>query len=188
MRTCNDITQMKCYSLATNVLFELSYYMRNNALHPYVKINAYISVFMSKHKITCSSMQTTGGFICIHVNSLRRSGGYIYIYIYVSKLTIISSDNGLSPDRLQAINWTNPWTGCLKVATLQTKIKKEKNFFFLVFGIDIILVYRLGQKFLDFFLQSPKRVCNLIWSSLIIHYDIQRSPKCFYFEYDWYTP
>ena len=28
-------------------------------------------------------------------------------HICVSKLTIIGSDNGLSPDRLQAIIWTN---------------------------------------------------------------------------------
>ena len=52
----------------------------------------------------------------------------------------------------------------------------------------IMKMYRLGQKFLDFFFQSPKSMCNLIWNYLIIHYDIQQSPKCFYVEYDWYTP
>ena len=43
-------------------------------------------------------------------------------------------------------------------------------------------------KVLGLFLQSPKRMCNLIWNSLIIHYDIQQSPKYSYFEYDWFTP
>ena len=38
------------------------------------------------------------------------------------------------------------------------------------------------------FFQSPKPMCNFIWNSLIIHYDIQQSPMCFYFEYYWYTP
>ena len=37
------------------------------------------------------------------VNSLRPSDAYIR----VSELTIIGSDNGLSPDRRQAIVWTN---------------------------------------------------------------------------------
>ena len=34
----------------------------------------------------------------------------------------------------------------------------------------------LGHSFL-----APKRMCNLIWNSLIMYYDIQQSPKCFYF-------
>ena len=41
--------------------------------------------------------------ILLMVNSLRPSDAYIC----VSKLTIIGSDNGLSPDRRQAIIWTN---------------------------------------------------------------------------------
>ena len=42
-------------------------------------------------------------FHFITINSLRLSGNYIC----VSKLTIIGSDNGLSPGRRQAIIWTN---------------------------------------------------------------------------------
>ena len=40
------------------------------------------------------------------------------IHIWVSKLTIIVSDNGLSPDRRQASNWTN--AGILSIAPLRT--------------------------------------------------------------------
>ena len=39
--------------------------------------------------------------------------------MYVSKLTIIGSDNGLSPDRCQAIIWTN--AGILSIGPLGTK-------------------------------------------------------------------
>ena len=39
-------------------------------------------------------------------------------YICVSKSTIIASDNGLSPDRRQAIIWTN--AGILQIGLLQT--------------------------------------------------------------------
>ena len=49
-------------------------------------------------------------------NSLRSSD-----YIYVSKLTIIGSDNGLSPGRHQTIIWTN--AGILLIIGIDTKIK-----------------------------------------------------------------
>ena len=40
------------------------------------------------------------------------------MHIYISKLSIIGSDNGLSPDRRQAIIWTN--AGMLLIRTLGT--------------------------------------------------------------------
>ena len=40
------------------------------------------------------------------------------MHIWVSKLTIIGSDNGLSPDRRQAIIWTN--AGLLLIGPLGT--------------------------------------------------------------------
>ena len=43
-------------------------------------------------------------------------------YICVSKLTIIGSDNGLSPRRRQAIIWTN--AGILLIGTLGTKFSE----------------------------------------------------------------
>ena len=45
-------------------------------------------------------------------------------HICLSKLTIIGSDNGLSPDRRQAIIWTN--VGILLIGTLATNF----NFIF----------------------------------------------------------
>ena len=41
-------------------------------------------------------------------------------------------------------------------------------------------LYRLGQKFLDIFSGAQT-------NSAIIYCDIQKSPKCLYFEHDWYT-
>ena len=43
-------------------------------------------------------------------------------HICVSKLTIIGSDAGLSPDRRQAIIWTN--TGILLIRTLGTNFSE----------------------------------------------------------------
>ena len=47
-----------------------------------------------------------------YINSLRPN----VTYIWVSKLTIIGSDNGLCPGRRQAIIWTN--AGILLIRTL----------------------------------------------------------------------
>ena len=43
-------------------------------------------------------------------------------HIYVSKLSIIGSDNGLSPDRRQAIIWTN--AGLLLIGPLGTNFSE----------------------------------------------------------------
>ena len=47
---------------------------------------------------------------------------HIYIYIYISKLTIIGSDNGLSPGWHQAIIWIN--AGILFLGALGTKFSE----------------------------------------------------------------
>ena len=44
-------------------------------------------------------------------------------HICVGKLTIIGSDNGLSPDRRQAIIWTN--AGILSIGPLGTKLSEK---------------------------------------------------------------
>ena len=54
------------------------------------------------------------------LNSLRPSDAYISIC--VSNLTIIGSDNGLSPGRRQAIIWTN--AGILLIGSLETKFSE----------------------------------------------------------------
>ena len=43
-------------------------------------------------------------------------------YIWVNTLTIIGSDNGLSPDRHQAIIWTND--GLLLIGPLETNLSE----------------------------------------------------------------
>ena len=52
------------------------------------------------------------------INSLRPSDAYIC----VGKLTIIGSDNGLSPSRRQAIIWTN--AGILLIGALGTNVSE----------------------------------------------------------------
>ena len=44
------------------------------------------------------------------------------MHIYISKLTIVGSDNGLSPGLCQAIIWTND--GILLIRTLVTKFSE----------------------------------------------------------------
>ena len=44
------------------------------------------------------------------------------MHLYISKLTIISSDNGLSPGRCQTIIWTN--AGILLIIPLQTNFNE----------------------------------------------------------------
>ena len=49
-------------------------------------------------------------------------------HMSVSKLTIIGSDNGLSPDWRQAIIWTNPGTFSLKKMRLKVSSAKRRPF------------------------------------------------------------
>ena len=58
-------------------------------------------------------------FINPYFTGLHSSLRYSDLYIYVSKLTTIGSDNGLSPYLRQAIIWTND--GILLIRTLGTK-------------------------------------------------------------------
>ena len=58
----------------------------------------------------------TGSSLCL----ITHWGGVMHIC--VSKLTIIGSDNGLSPDRLQAIIWTN--AGILLIGPLGTNFSE----------------------------------------------------------------
>ena len=64
-------------------------------------------------KSTTASSEAMGMF-----NSLRPSDAYTC----VSKLTVIGSDNGLSPDRRQAIIWTN--AGILLIGPLGTNFSE----------------------------------------------------------------
>ena len=57
---------------------------------------------------------TTDPHFILWINSIS----YITSYIGVGKLTIIGSDNGLAPDRRQAIIWTN--VGILLIGPIGT--------------------------------------------------------------------
>ena len=57
---------------------------------------------------------------CLLVNSLRPSD----IYICISKLTIIGSDNGLSPGWCQAIIWTNAGILLIGIGPLGTNFSE----------------------------------------------------------------
>ena len=72
--------------------------------------------------------------IILHINSLRPSDAYIC----VSNLTIIVSDNGLSPGRRQAIIWTN--AGILLIGPLGT------NFSEILIGIQTFSFKKMHLK------------------------------------------
>ena len=59
-------------------------------------------------------------------------------HICVGKLTIIASDNGLSPERRQAIIWTN--AGLLSIGPLRT------NFSEILIGIQIFSFKKMHLK------------------------------------------
>ena len=87
---------------------------QHNFLWIYLK---FVSITHSSNSINaCVQMWTDTMILC--VNSLRPSDGYIC----VSKLTITGSDNGLSPNRRQAIIWTN--AGILLIGPLGTNISE----------------------------------------------------------------
>ena len=74
-------------------------------------------------RVSCSAPQTygTGGTSCIGDRQTLAHWGRV-THICVSKLTIIGSDNGLSPDRRQAIIWTN--AGILLIGPLRTNFNE----------------------------------------------------------------
>ena len=72
--------------------------------------NMFIGVWFTKKKISLVGI----------MSSLTHSGRVMHIC--VSKLTIIGSDNGLSPDWHQAIIWTN--TGILLIGPLGTNFSE----------------------------------------------------------------
>ena len=67
-----------------------------------------------------SEMLTKNTNIFAQEHALTHWGGVTHIC--VNKLTIIGSDNGLSPDRCQAIIWTN--AGILSIGPLGTKLSE----------------------------------------------------------------
>ena len=73
---------------------------------------------------------------CLSINVLTHWGRVTHIY--VSKLTIIGSDNGLSPDRRQAIIWTN--AGMWLIGPLGT------NFSEILIGIQIFSFKKMPLK------------------------------------------
>ena len=76
--------------------------------------------------LVCILLWTTDSSVAkiSHVHSLRRSDD-----ICLSKLTIIGSDNGLSPARRQAIIWTN--AGILLTESIGTKFNVVDSYIFI---------------------------------------------------------
>ena len=68
----------------------MAWYWMDDKPSPHPVMTQFTDAYMD-HKANC------------FVHSLRPSDAYIY----VRKLTIIGSDNGLAPARRQAIIWTN---------------------------------------------------------------------------------
>ena len=80
----------------------------------YIQMEMQSAWLIHGHSLICKSV----GPLEWLFNSLRPSDAYIC----VSKLTIIGSDNGLSPDRRQAIIWTN--AGILLTGPLGTNFSE----------------------------------------------------------------
>ena len=86
-------------------------------------------------------------------------------HMWVSKLTIIGSDNGLAPGQRQAIFWAN--AGILLIRTLATSAKS-------------------WAKFIHF--RSSKHIWSVIWEMAAIFVSASMSSKqssCLWFETAW---
>ena len=106
-------------------------------------------------------------------------------HICVSKLTIIGSDNGLSPDRCQAIIWTND--GILLIGPLETNFC-EILFSFKKMRLKVSSAKRrpscLGLNVLKCLLLYY----NTVWAYLISKWSDQAYTSDQYFSLLWYNP
>ena len=86
---------------------------------------SYDRAVLASHHITsyiCINFSETVGQFSIYLRMARLTHWGRMTHICVSKLTIIGSDNGLSPGRRQAIIWTN--AGMLLIRPLRTNVSE----------------------------------------------------------------
>ena len=96
----------------------LAVFLKQYSLLNYHLINSFWALWGKNFKTT-----TTMEHIFITFNVLTHWGRVTHIY--VGKLTIIASDNGLSPGRRQTIIWTN--AGILLIGLLGTSFSEISN-------------------------------------------------------------
>ena len=131
-------------------------------LMKYISFNI-TSNFDLLHKIASIGSNTTEPF-----SSLRPSDAYIC----VGKLTIIGSDNGLSPGRRQAIIWTN--VGILLIRPSGT------NFSEIVIGNQIFSFKKIRLKMSSAKCCSLHLGLNVLEETMMWSFDVySRHGKCF---------
>ena len=81
------------------------------------RVEALLILSKGLHVNIASQTSHCHSTLCTHLTHWGR-----VTHIYVSELTIIGSDNGLAPDRRQAIIWTN--AGILLIGPLGTNISE----------------------------------------------------------------
>ena len=90
------------------------------------------------------------------------------MHIWVSKVTTIGSDNGLSPDRSQTIIWTN--TGILLIGPLGTNLNESANWRQFCLGLKVVsLVPRQSR---DCSNVIDTTFDNLVKHAMYIHYEL----------------
>ena len=82
----------------------------------------YLTFSMHMRKIHSTVMHVVVKYSSVGFEVFHYSAGYRVTRTCVSKLTIIGSDNGLSPGRRQAIIWTN--AGILSIGPLGTNFSE----------------------------------------------------------------
>ena len=83
-------------------------------------------------------------------------------HIFVGKLNIINSENGLSPSRQQAIIWTN--AGLLSVGTLRT-----------YFGEILIIIQQFSLKKMHLIMSSAKRCLCCLGPNVLMRHNGQHT-------------
>ena len=114
---CNDVSHWLGTTLESTLVVPPYDAVWNDAiLHTYVHLGIYIYIYTCAYAYTTFTHPSIVSYIVIQFYSV------IYTHIYGEILTIIGSPNDLSPDRCQAIIWTNP--GILFIVPLETNFNE----------------------------------------------------------------
>ena len=129
---CNNLSLLYIPAPGTKVFFSSSYC--SWYFYCVVKMTDFV-IFARKWKCHFTCMQIYLDINLFWIRIHNRNSSYLHVttlthwgratHIYVGKLTIIGSDNGLSPGRRQAIIWTN--AGILLIGPLGTNSSQNFN-------------------------------------------------------------
>ena len=113
-----------CIHYDNKLDFELNWKLNSHVLIVYWRLSSFVHVLCLLFCDDRASCKTACGWWVILYKYVLTHWGRV-THICVGNLTIIGSDNGLSPGRRQAITWTN--VGILLIGPLGTNLKMSSG-------------------------------------------------------------